>query len=576
MVHGISRHFPIIIFIMKRISLIFIICILTVISSCGNSNGKKNASAIVTEQTKVEILDPYTFILMYYDTDRTETTKNSTLTNSYGYEHVGDIEKSTGFIDNIYVRGCNYNSETRQYTGLSEKSAGIKITTNPQSGTRSLWQFVYSVSERDQIFEKLKSMGFQFESFGDNRYHLQNEFIGIDCQLESEVWVYRTTVYGSCDYPFIKPINVFSFENETRNAQKFLNDYQDKRIKITGKVVRIEQYSSKYSLYQFSGDWFSFDVFIPNEQAFYNINLPAKMTISGYLTDASLRSLTLRNVYFYDNAGKQYVGPNRPTYKTETAFSRPKIYERQTSSAEVTNKPIFKNKGHNSLTLEQVKVTDQETILSFYTDARIPGTDSYHEWCSIDPNAYIVANGKKYKLTNAEGIAKSPETTKYPIMTMSLNFSLHFPAIPSNTTIIDFYENGESDWFIEGIQLNAPNTQIVPDYVFSGYLTDGRQKYNIEMKLYFVDSYHFEGYYRYLSQSADSKIGVQGELASGTGIFANSEYFSVFTDDGTERFDFDINENVASGKWFKYDSAYDCEMGHSNYRKSLTLQMTKK
>lgn len=392
------------------------------------------------------------------------------------------------------------------------------------------------------------------------------------------MWVYRTTVYGNSDYPFVKPVNVFSFENKTKNAQKLLNDYQGKRIKITGKVVEIESYSSKYSLYSFSDDMFLFYVFIPNEQAFYNTDLPARMTVSGYLTDATYNRLTLRDAYFYDHASKQYVGPNRPTYKTETAFSRPKVYERQTSSAEVTNKPTFKNKGNNRLTLEQVKVTTLETILSFSIDARIPGTDTYYEWCSIDPNAYIVANGEKYKLTKTEGIAKSPETTKFPVMTMSLNFSLHFPAIPSNTAIIDFYENGESDWFIEGIQLNAPNTQIVPDYVFNGYLTDGRQKYNIEMTLYFVDNYRLEGYYRYLSQPADSKIGVQGELASGTGIFANSEYFSVFTDNGTERFDFDIdiNENVASGEWFKYDSAYDCEMGNSNYSKSLTLHMTKK
>lgn len=134
----------------------------------------------------------------------------------------------------------------------------------------------------------------------------------------------------------------------------------------------------------------------------------------------------------------------------------------------------------------------------------------------------------------------------------------------------------EKKWVSVPIVIDNAFPQNVTDYVFSGYLTNGKNKYNIEMRLCFIDSYHFEGYYRYLSQPADRIIGVHGELSSSKGTFASSEYLSVFTDGGTERFDFEINGNVASGKWFKYDSADDRESKPSNYRESLALHLTKK
>lgn len=72
-------------------------------------------------------------------------------------------------------------------------------------------------------------------------------------------------------------------------------------------------------------------------------------------------------------------------------------------------------------------------------------------WAQIKKETYIVAQGKKYKMTRAEGIEVSPATTDMEARG-SLTFTLHFPVIPSSTTKIDLVEPG-TDWQFYGISL---------------------------------------------------------------------------------------------------------------------------
>lgn len=91
-----------------------------------------------------------------------------------------------------------------------------------------------------------------------------------------------------------------------------------------------------------------------------------------------------------------------------------------------------------------------------------------YQWCSIDKNAYIMANGKKYVLKRAEGIAYSPSHTDYPNYEsgnhVSLTFRLYFPEIPKVTKSIDFYESSTSTtegWVVNNITLDNSGIQNI-------------------------------------------------------------------------------------------------------------------
>ena len=64
-----------------------------------------------------------------------------------------------------------------------------------------------------------------------------------------------------------------------------------------------------------------------------------------------------------------------------------------------------------------------------------------------------MANGKKYILRRAEGIALSPDKTYFSYEGETKTFTLYFPAIPRGTASIDFIESNSSEWKLYGIQL---------------------------------------------------------------------------------------------------------------------------
>lgn len=565
---------------MKRMLLITVTVSISVLFvSCGGNN-KKQFTHVSSEDTiqsalkSYDALDPYTCILNFY-----RSFSLSDFSDSFGYNYVGRFPNSNGGEDYIITKNCQYVRESRQYTGIGDDSAAICISTDNYIKSGSLWQFTKSIVERDAVFDKLIKQNFTKESLGNNMYHFDNGVLGIDCQLDNNVWIFTSTVYGDEEYSFIKAKTFDEYKNLITNQVKFEKDYVGKRFKIRGRITRIgeDAFDSRYVEYSLAEGVF-FDVRVPASEAYYDLNLPTDLTISGIVTSASSGTLNLKDVYFYSIDRKEYLGYNQPRHKTKTQLDAPKIYEKYSGLEGVTIEPKVADNGDSRLKVTKVTLTDEETILEFFSDAKMSDSDGYYEWCCIDPNAYIIANGQRYTLTRAEGIEKSPGRTTYPKLTMSLDFKLYFPAIPKSTKVIDFSETGDSSWSVSGIELNVPNSEQEADYEFTGYLTDGSTKYKIEMKLYSLEDYKIEGYYRYLSQSKDKKIPVEGEIGIGTGVFAYSDYFYLLTSDGTERFDFDydIEDNKASGTWKKYASAEDCEWAEDNYVKKLQLILTKR
>lgn len=107
----------------------------------------------------------------------------------------------------------------------------------------------------------------------------------------------------------------------------------------------------------------------------------------------------------------------------------------------------------NGFRLHRVLVSDKETVLEMSeTNYRKDGS-GFWAWLAIDPAAYIVANGKKYYMTETEGIEKLPFKTYYHFEYQRIYFKLHFEPIPKNTPMIDFVEKQGSSWNITSIDL---------------------------------------------------------------------------------------------------------------------------
>ncbi len=115
------------------------------------------------------------------------------------------------------------------------------------------------------------------------------------------------------------------------------------------------------------------------------------------------------------------------------------------------NPPTNNNMAGHNLNVVSVSVQKNQTILTFSVNNRTK--DGYYEWVTLDRSSYIMANGQKFTLQRADGIAISPNKTYFSYSDETITFKLFFPAIPKNSSTIDFVESLDSGWKIYGIQL---------------------------------------------------------------------------------------------------------------------------
>ena len=120
------------------------------------------------------------------------------------------------------------------------------------------------------------------------------------------------------------------------------------------------------------------------------------------------------------------------------------------SSGRTYNYPTTNRNMSNTLKVISVDIQDNQTTLTL-SDKNTDDDDE--QYLTLDRNAYIVANGQRYTLKKAEGIALSPNKTFFSFTGETKTFKLYFPAIPKNATSIDFVESSDSEWKIFGIQL---------------------------------------------------------------------------------------------------------------------------
>lgn len=128
------------------------------------------------------------------------------------------------------------------------------------------------------------------------------------------------------------------------------------------------------------------------------------------------------------------------------------------SVADVYNFPHHSTASDKKLYVSKVYWEAGCTVLEF-----ISYNGGQYQWCSMNKNAYLMADGKRYSLKRAEGIDYAPQHTDYPNYqsgnNVSLTFKLYFPEIPQTTKKIDFYESSAEGWIVENIVLD--NSGIV-------------------------------------------------------------------------------------------------------------------
>lgn len=151
----------------------------------------------------------------------------------------------------------------------------------------------------------------------------------------------------------------------------------------------------------------------------------------------------------YENLATTYVphtqsGNISSTYLSDDEFIYPKVSSRDDSK----------------LYIEKVTLGANSTVLDM-----VSYNGALYQWCDISRNSYLMANGKKYNLTKADGIAYSPLHTDYPNYEsgheVSLHFKLYFPPLPKGTTSFDFSEGTSSGWNLSGVELKHGNAYSI-------------------------------------------------------------------------------------------------------------------
>lgn len=117
------------------------------------------------------------------------------------------------------------------------------------------------------------------------------------------------------------------------------------------------------------------------------------------------------------------------------------------------NNPIITTNCSWNTKVLSIRLSKDYTIVTL-SDNNLTRDGGYYSWMTIDPQTYILANGQKYKLIKAEGIALSPSLTYFSHAGETKTFTLYFPPIPQTTSSIDLIESMTSEWRFYGIKID--------------------------------------------------------------------------------------------------------------------------
>ena len=165
------------------------------------------------------------------------------------------------------------------------------------------------------------------------------------------------------------------------------------------------------------------------------------------------------------------ISDSTGTRVNATAYKIPDTYE---SEAESDNSEALISSGMKLAMEDSVHYTpDKDTVNNPYVKTvidkmaiikRVIRKDDFtaveisikrgkRQWCNINEDTYIEADGIRYTMTYADGIATAPEKTYFPDTEDKVTFTLYFPPIPKSAASMHLIESTYSDFRFYGIQL---------------------------------------------------------------------------------------------------------------------------
>ncbi len=121
------------------------------------------------------------------------------------------------------------------------------------------------------------------------------------------------------------------------------------------------------------------------------------------------------------------------------------------SLANTVNYPSVRNSTAERAKIKSVYLGRDYTAVEITSNNQ--SGNSYHQWCNIDRNTYIMVNGTRYTMTKAEGIKIAPDKTYFSYAGQDITFTLYFPPIPTSATSMDLIESADSEWKFYGIKI---------------------------------------------------------------------------------------------------------------------------
>lgn len=126
-------------------------------------------------------------------------------------------------------------------------------------------------------------------------------------------------------------------------------------------------------------------------------------------------------------------------------------HQTYTQSNNYIEYPIIGSTTAERAKIKSVRLTEEYTAIEIISNNQSGST--YYQWCNIDRNTYISANGKQYTMNRAEGIKIAPDKTYFTHAGQEITFTLYFPPLPESTTSINLIESIDSDWKFYGIKI---------------------------------------------------------------------------------------------------------------------------
>ena len=126
-------------------------------------------------------------------------------------------------------------------------------------------------------------------------------------------------------------------------------------------------------------------------------------------------------------------------------------HQTYTQSNNYIEYPIIGSTTAEQAKIKSVRLTEEYTAIEIISNNQ--SGSGYYEWCNIDRNTYISANGKQYTMNKAEGIKIAPEKTYFTHAGQDITFTLYFPPLPESVKSINLIEKIDSDWKFYGIKI---------------------------------------------------------------------------------------------------------------------------